>query len=106
MDPEKRLGRGKELFFQTGATRDATCHQVGGKGSAVGPDHSAIGKKHDRAKILETILNPSKEIDKQYAACVLETTKGQLLTGLIVKRDELGVVMRDAEGKEHGVAVG
>lgn len=72
----------------------------------VGPDLSQVGKKYDRAKILETILDPSKEIDAQYTTYVLETTKGQVLTGLIVTRDEKQIVLRDAEGKEHRVAVG
>lgn len=98
--------RGKELFFQTGATQCATCHRIGGKGGTLGPDLSEIGKKYNRAKILETILDPSKEIDKQYVAYVLQTTDGRLLTGLIVKRDETEVVLRDAQDKEHRIPVG
>jgi putative heme-binding domain-containing protein len=98
--------RGKELFFQTGATQCATCHRVGNRGGMIGPDLSGVGKKYDRAKILEAILDPSKEIDKQYVTYVLQTTKGQLLSGLMVKRDETEVVLRDAQGKEHRVPAG
>lgn len=97
--------RGKALFFQAGATQCANCHRIGDKGGAVGPDLSLIGKKYDRAKLLETILEPSKEIDKQHVAYSLRTTKGRLLTGLLVKRDDKEVVLRDVEGKDHRVAL-
>lgn len=98
--------RGKDLFFQKGATQCAACHRISGTGGTLGPDLSLIGKKYDRLKLLETILDPSKEIDKQYVTHALQTTKGQLLTGLIVKRDATEVVLRDAQDKEHRVPVG
>ena len=40
-----------------------TCHRIGGKGTEVGPDLDGIGKKYDRAQILENILDPSKQIN-------------------------------------------
>jgi putative heme-binding domain-containing protein len=97
--------RGKELFFAMGATQCANCHKVGGVGSALGPDLSQIGKKYDRAKLLESILDPSKEIDKAYVAYTLQTADGRLLTGLIVKRDTKEILLRDAQDKEHRVPV-
>jgi len=98
--------RGKELFFQPAATQCAACHRVGDKGGMVGPDLSAIGKKYDRVKLLETILEPSKEIDKAHAAHLLQTADGRLFTGLLVTRDEMEVVLRDAQGKDVRVAAG
>ena len=41
----------------------AVCHKIGDNGGIVGPDLSQIGKKLNRAKILESILDPSKEIE-------------------------------------------
>ena len=32
------------------------CHRIDGKGIDLGPDLSKIGKKYERAKLLETIL--------------------------------------------------
>ncbi|MFM7148991.1 MAG: c-type cytochrome, partial [Gemmataceae bacterium] len=96
--------RGEALFFQPGATQCVNCHRIGNKGGAIGPELSGIGKKYPRAKILETILEPSREIDKNHAAYVLETTAGQVLTGLIIKRGATGILLRDAQGKEHSFA--
>src|SRR5206468_5764296 len=45
--------RGRAVFFKTAGVQCATCHKIGGVGGAVGPDLSEIGKKYDRAKILE-----------------------------------------------------
>ncbi len=98
--------RGKELFFQTGATQCANCHRIAGTGSTLGPDLSQIGRKYDRAKILESILDPSKDVEKQYVAYILQTTDGQLLTGLIAKRDDKEIVLRDAQDKEHRIPAG
>jgi hypothetical protein len=58
--------------------------------------------KYDRARILD----PSKDIEKRYVAYTLQTIDGRLLTGLIVKRDEKEVVLRDAQDKQHGVPAG
>ncbi|MDX1946373.1 MAG: PQQ-dependent sugar dehydrogenase, partial [Pirellulaceae bacterium] len=55
--------RGKQLFFQSAGLACLNCHQVGSQGKAVGPDLTQVGKKHDRAKLLETILEPSKTIE-------------------------------------------
>src|SRR5207248_8063426 len=59
INPELLLGlkgdvtRGKALFFTNGTVQCKTCHRVGREGSTLGPDLSAIGKKLDRARILE-----------------------------------------------------
>ncbi len=78
----------------------ATCHTAGGTGGSVGPDLSQIGKKYTKALILENIVEPSKTIDPQYVTYVVETAAGQILTGVLVRRDDREVVLRDATDKE------
>jgi putative heme-binding domain-containing protein len=92
--------RGRELFFKASASQCVNCHRVNGNGSDLGPDLSQIGKKYTRAQILESILEPSKTIDSQYATYVVETDNGQLHTGLLVAKTANEVVLRDATGKE------
>jgi putative heme-binding domain-containing protein len=81
--------RGKQVFFKTAGLQCAVCHKIGNEGGLVGPDLSLIGKKLDRAKILENILDPSKEIEPAY---------------IIVTRGDKEIVLRDAQAKEHRVA--
>jgi putative membrane-bound dehydrogenase-like protein len=76
------------------------CHTVRGQGGQIGPDLSMIGKKASRENLLESILYPSKAIADQYVSWIIETKKGQAVTGLIVEETKDAVVLRDANGKD------
>jgi putative heme-binding domain-containing protein len=91
--------RGRELFFKS-ASLCVNCHRVGGTGGTAGPDLSQIGKKYNRAQLLESILEPSKVIDPPYIAFLVETTDGKVHTGVVASRAAQELVLRDAEGKE------
>jgi putative heme-binding domain-containing protein len=95
--------RGEKLFWSP-TLKCSSCHTVSGRGTAVGPDLTTIGKLRPRADLLESVLEPSRRVEPKYAAYVVHTADGRSLTGLLVKRDETGVVLRDAENKEHVVA--
>lgn len=96
--------RGRRLFVESQSTACRNCHRVGDVGKQLGPDLNAIGKKLDRAKLLESILEPSKTIDPKFAALLVETSDGQVLTGLPVKQDDAEIVLRQVDGKEVTVA--
>ena len=95
--------RGERLFWSD-AINCGKCHRVGERGKAVGPDLTTIGKLRSRADLLESVLTPSRRVEPKYACYVAQTTDGKLLTGLLVKRDEKIVELRDAEGKQITVA--
>jgi putative heme-binding domain-containing protein len=80
------------------------CHRIAGKGVELGPDLSQVGKKLDKAKILDNILQPSASIDPKYAGWLVETKSGQVITGLLVKRDDAEIVIKDMQNKEHRLA--
>jgi putative heme-binding domain-containing protein len=94
---------GKKLFFAE-RSRCATCHKVDGQGQEVGPDLSQIAKTRTREQLLESLLDPSRRIEPQYQSYLLRTHSGQALTGLVVKRDAQGVVLKDAQNKVATVA--
>ena len=95
--------RGKEVFFQTSGVQCKSCHKIGGVGIEIGPDLSQIGKKYDRAKILENILQPSREIDPKYRVHLVQTVDGQIHSGLLIKNEPGEVVLRDAKGKQISI---
>jgi putative heme-binding domain-containing protein len=99
-------GRGRRLFFEVQGVQCRNCHRVGGKGTEIGPDLDQIGKKYERAQILDHILNPSKLVEEKYLTYLVETRQGQVHTGLLVKRDATHVVLRDATNKLIEVAAG
>jgi len=92
-------GRGEKLFWSQ-TVNCGSCHKIGDRGAPVGPDLSTIGKLRPREDLLESILEPSRRIEPKYAAYVAHTADGRTLTGLIVKRDEKEVVLRDGQNKE------
>jgi putative heme-binding domain-containing protein len=91
--------RGRQLFFNTAGVQCRNCHQIQQQGTAVGPDLSQVGKKYDRAKLLENILSPSREIDPKFVVHMAETKDGRLHSGLLVERTEQAVVLKDAKNQ-------
>ncbi len=65
----------------------------------IGPELSLIGKKYERAALLETILQPSKAISHGYEAYLVETAQGQTYLGFLVEDNNKQVVLRDQKGQ-------
>jgi putative heme-binding domain-containing protein len=95
--------RGESLFWSQ-AVNCGKCHRLGERGTPVGPDLSAIGKLRSPEDLLESLLTPSRRIEPKYAAYLVETSDGLATSGVLVKRDEKAVVLRDAQGKEFVLA--
>ena len=96
--------RGRQLFHESTVVLCRNCHRIDGKGIDMGPDLSQIGKKLDRAKLLDSILQPSVNIEPKYVAWLVETKAGLVYTGLLVKKDDDEVVLKDAQNKQHRFA--
>jgi putative heme-binding domain-containing protein len=90
------IERGKQLIFSP-SMECLNCHRIGDKGSTLGPELTQIGKKLNREKLLESLLEPSKEIEPKYVAYVVETRDGQVHTGLIVERKKTYLLLRTAQ---------
>ncbi|WP_040351771.1 PVC-type heme-binding CxxCH protein [Blastopirellula marina] len=81
------------------------CHTFDGRGAKVGPDLTHIGARTDRRRILQSILEPSKEIAPMFVAEMLLLDDGRVLSGfplhqLVEDKRELFV---DATGKTFEV---
>ena len=87
-DPE----RGEALFLEL----CARCHRSGGAGSGPGPDLSGIGRKSAET-LLHDILDPNAAVDASYVNYVVETTDGEVHTGLLAESTGGGIVLRAAE---------
>jgi putative heme-binding domain-containing protein len=80
----------------------AACHQIGGKGAVVGPQLDGIGNR-GLDRLLEDLLDPSRNVDVAFRSSVLQLTSGQVVSGL--QRGERGelLVLFDDKGKEFTV---
>jgi putative heme-binding domain-containing protein len=95
--------RGEKLFYSQ-ALNCGNCHKIGTRGTALGPDLTSIGSQRSRADLLESILEPSRRIEPKFAAYVAHTADGRSFTGLVIKRDDKVVVLRDAQNQEMVLA--
>lgn len=59
------------------------CHRLDRSGGIVGPDLTNAGRRWNARDLLETIIDPSKEVSDQYQATVFQLTNGDLITGRI-----------------------
>lgn len=97
------VGRGRELFQKSTVVQCRNCHRCEGTGAELGPDLSHVGKKLDRVKLLDSILQPSASIDPKYAGWLVETKSGKVITGLLVQKDGAEVVIQDMQNKQHRI---
>lgn len=98
------VGRGRQLFHESTVTQCRSCHRSEGKGGELGPDLSAIGKKLDRAKILDSILQPSASIDPKYAGWLVETKSGTVVTGLLIEKTDAAIVIKNMQNVQQRIA--
>ena len=96
--------KGKELYLNTKLLACATCHRMEGVGGQVGPDLTRLWDTMTVEKILESIVDPSKEIKEGFQTYRLVTTDAKVHTGLKVKEDTKEVVIRDANGRDNRIA--
>jgi putative heme-binding domain-containing protein len=73
--------RGRAMF---GAANCFACHRFGDEGGAMGPDLTGAAGRFSARDLLESVVEPSKVISDQYAAVIIETTAGKLVTGRII----------------------
>jgi quinoprotein glucose dehydrogenase len=96
--------RGRDLYLNTKVLACATCHRLEGVGGSVGPDLTRLWDTMTVEKILESVVDPSKEIKEGFQTYRLTTTDEQVLTGLKIKEDAKEVLLRDANGRDIRVA--
>lgn len=91
---------GERVFFHPKAAGCYRCHQIDGRGGRVGPDLTTAARSLDRRRLIESIVQPSKEVAPQFVAYTLATNDGRVLTGLLLGEAADGSqTYADAEGR-------
>lgn len=87
--------RGKEVFTKV----CAQCHKLGDVGNDVGPPLKQLGDKSP-AQLLESILDPSREVDPKYMGYTFLLDDGVVITGIILQESGQQIVIAEAGGKQ------
>jgi putative heme-binding domain-containing protein len=77
----RSFDRGRRLF---GEAQCFACHRFDNEGGAMGPDLTIASGRFSVRDLLESIVDPSKEISDQYAAQIFIQTNGKIVTGRII----------------------
>ncbi len=90
--------RGADLFGR----HCTTCHRLGNRGHAVGPDLSASPYR-DPADLLTHILDPNRNVPPNYVQYVLADRGGRVFTGIIAAETATSLTLRRGEGLEETI---
>ncbi len=92
-----------ERIFRRAELNCLKCHAVGGAGGKVGPDLVSVGSSAQVDYLVDSILDPSKNVKEGFQSLVVATNQGKVLTGIKLRQTDTELLLRDAEDKEFGV---
>lgn len=92
--------RGRDLYLNGKTLQCINCHRLEGVGGNVGPDLTRVWDTHSLEKVMESMIEPSKEIKEGYQSYRLTTKKGQTYTGLKVVDTPQEIGIKESTGKE------
>jgi putative heme-binding domain-containing protein len=78
---KRDFDKGRKLFA---AANCFACHRYDNEGGSSGPDLSGVAGRFGVRDLMESIIDPSKEISDQYAAVQVQTLDGKVVVGRIV----------------------
>lgn len=78
---DRDFDHGRQMFA---AAACFACHRFDNQGGSVGPDLTALSGRFSVRDLLESIVEPSKQISDQYEAVQIVTVDGKSVTGRIV----------------------
>jgi putative membrane-bound dehydrogenase-like protein len=81
----------------------AACHRLAGEGAALGPALDGVGQRGPQ-RLLEDILDPSRNVDEAFRTTTITTADGRSVSGLRLRDEGADVVLADATGREIRVA--
>ena len=90
---------GRRIFFHPNGAGCFKCHIVDGRGGRVGPDLSRAVGTMNRERLIQSILEPSREIAPQFVSWTFELKDGKVVNGMVVHENEGKTIVGNAEGQ-------
>jgi putative heme-binding domain-containing protein len=87
---KRNFENGRKMFAAAGCF---ACHRFGNEGGMTGPDLTGSAGRYSARDLLDQIINPSKEINEQFAPIVVTKNNGDTVTGVIVNLNNDNVMV-------------
>lgn len=78
-DPEA----GERIFFHPRATGCYRCHEFDGRGAGIGPELTHVTRTLSKKRLVESLVDPSREVAPQFVPWLILTESGELFTGML-----------------------
>ena len=88
---------GRRLFFHPHGPACLKCHLANGRGGRIGPDMSRTIGSMNRIQLIQSLLEPSREIAPQYINWTFETEAGLVISGLLVREENGKTIVANSE---------
>lgn len=85
---------GRALFQKT----CANCHRFFDAGGKIGPDITG-SQRTSVDYLLQTLIDPSAAVNKEYQMQVIQTVEGRIITGLVVEESKTAVTIQTVNEK-------
>jgi putative heme-binding domain-containing protein len=90
-----------EKLFRSDTLACSKCHQIGNQGGQIGPSLTGVGAKYDRAKLVESVLEPSKQIFDGYQQTIIRTRDDDVQAGVVRAETDAEVTLFDSAAQPH-----
>ncbi|REK19427.1 MAG: heme-binding domain-containing protein [Planctomycetota bacterium] len=97
LDAGRSVEAGQTAFREIGCSQ---CHRVADDGGTVGPDLTDAAKRLSPKELLESIIEPSKQVADQYATWIVQTEDGKVRSGRIEREDDRVLILRGSDALE------
>ena len=81
LEGNRDFANGRKMF---GAATCFACHRFNQEGGAIGPDLTSVSGKFSPRDLLESIIEPSKEISDQYGSMIFTMLDGSQINGRVM----------------------
>lgn len=90
---------GRKVFYGKIEAACPRCHKIAGDGGDVGPELSGIGSRQTREYILESIVEPNRQIARGYETVVVVLKNGKTFSGILRAEDKQQLQLVSPEGQ-------
>ena len=88
---------GKSIFIENQQIACFRCHKINGEGGDVGPDLTGLGERKGREYLLESIVQPNKQIATGFESVLLTMKGGAEFAGLVKSETDTELVLNSPE---------